>query len=195
MLMNILFTTLLTLLLLAPAALAQEQEEIETYLVAPFTLNRIVTVTMADGTKVQGKMLSGDDDKIVVEQKGAPVELRTNQISTIRFRRFKRNTKVDFAGNLLGGIGFGFGGASIGKLAAESIRGDGTPGRIGPIMGGVVLGFIGGYVGREIARNSSIERVTLKVTQGVEGQPPKVGSITLPAPESNARVQPVNLRR
>ena len=194
--MRIVYTTLLALLLVAPAACAQAEEEIETYLVAPHTLNKWVTVVTVDGRKAEGKVVSGDDDKIVVQPKtGAAVEMATNKIVIVRFRRPRRNAKVDFAGNIIGGIGFGIGGAQLGKHAGESIRGDGTPGRIGPIVGGVVLGFAGGYVGREIVRRSASEEVTLKVIQGVEGQPPKVGAITLPAPPPDARVQPVDLRR
>ncbi len=196
--MKIVSTTLLVLLLAAPLAFAQVEEEIETYLVAPQTMNKWVTVVTNDGKKVQGKVVSGDDDKIVVQPKGgSPVDVPTGKIVTVRFRRPKRSPGVDLAGSLIGGIGFGIGGAVLGKHAGESIRGDGTPGRAGPIVGGVVLGFAGGLIGREIARRSSTEEVTLKVSEGVSGQPPKVGAITLPGPpaDSTGRVQPADLRR
>jgi hypothetical protein len=64
-------------------------------------------------------------------------------------------------------------------------------------VGGVLLGFVGGHIGREIARHAATEEVTLKVSEGVSGQAPKVGAITLPGPptDSAGRVQPVDLRR
>lgn len=194
--MRIVYAILVILLLLPPAAIAQVEEEIETYLVAPHTQNKWVIVVTSEGKKIEGQVTSGDDEKITVQPKtGGPVEVRTDKIITVRFRRPKRSTGIDFAGNMIGGVGFGIGGAQLGKHAGESIRGDGSPGRIGPIVGGVVLGFAGGYVGREIARRSASEEVTFKVIQGVEGQPPKVGAITLPVPPPDARVQPVDLRR
>jgi hypothetical protein len=197
--MRIISTTLLALLLAAPFAFAQVVEETETYLVAPQTMNKRVTVVTTDGKKVEGKVVSGDDDKIVVQPTtGSPVDVPTGRIVTVHFRRPRRSAKVDLAGNLIGGIGLGIGGAQLGKHVAESVRGDDlSNARRGPIVGGVLLGFVGGHVGREIARHAATEEVTLKVSEGVSGQAPKVGAITLPAPpaDSAGRVQPVDLRR
>ncbi len=193
--MKIVATILLALLFALPAASAQKKEEIETYLVAPYTLNKLITVTMVDGQKVQGRVVGGDDDKIIVERRGSQIELRTDRILNIRLLRATRSPKVILAGNLIGGMGLGFAGAALGKAAAETIRDDDQPGRIGPLVGGIVLGFAGGYLGKEIARNAAYDEVIVTVTRGVEGQAPKTGAILLPTPDSNPRVQPVDLRR
>ena len=208
--MKIACTVLLLLLLAAPAACAQVREEIETYLVAPYTVNKVVTVTMTDGRKLKGMVLSGDDDKIVVAQKDGSVELATANILNIRLPRPSSSVKVNFAGNLIGGVGLGFAGAAIGKEMAKAIRDDGSPGKIGPLLGGIALGFAGGYLGREVARQAAYQEVILTVSGGVEGQAPKTtGAILLPpstpagavlllpppAPAAAARVQPIDPRR
>lgn len=193
--MKIASTTLVALLLAALTALGQAEEEVETYLVAPYTLNKAVTVITTDGKKLEGKVVTGDDDKIVLQRPTGPMDLPTGQIQLLRFRRPKRSTKLDFVGSLIGGVGLGMAGAAIGKEVAKSIRDDDSPGRIGPIVGGIALGFVGGYVGRAIVRRAVTEEVTLKVTGGVEGKAPKLGSAILPEPPSHARVSPVDLRR
>jgi hypothetical protein len=80
-------------------------------------------------------------------------------------RRPKRSAKLDFIGNMVGGLGFGFAGAAVGKKAAENIRSDHTSGKAGPIVGGVVFGFAGSYLGRYLVRHMAAEQVTLKVVQ------------------------------
>lgn len=192
-------TALLLLALAAPAALAQSQEEIENYLVAPYTLNKVVTVTMADGRKVEGTVIAGDDNNISVAHSGGVAVLPTGRIVTVRFRRPKRSAKSDLAGNLIGGIAFGIGGAALGRQAAQSIQGRDEQGPAGPIIGGVVMGLAGGIIGTQLFRQTHTEDVTLKVTPGVEGQAPKIGSLALPplvsSPPDSARVQPVDPRR
>ena len=163
--MNFFCSCMMVLVLAAPLALAGSQEEVETYLVAPYTTGKMVTVMMAGGKKVEGKVVSGDDEKITVQQSSGPLNVPVTQIESVELRRPKRSTKLDFIGNMIGGLGFGFAGAAIGKKAAENIRGDHTSGKVGPIVGGVVFGFAGSYLGRYMVRHMAAEQVTLKVLQ------------------------------
>jgi len=151
----------------------------------------MITVSMADGKKVEGKGIRGDDQKIAVQQSSGPIERSTNQIANIHLRRPKRRAKVDLIGNLLGGVGFGFVGAEIGRQAVEAIRSDGNPGEIGAVVGGIVFAFGGGYVGRSIARHLATEDVTLKIVGRELGHTPlpPTGPITLPSPSRNAELK------
>ncbi len=189
--MKKMYAIVAAVLVTAGGLAAQATEEVPPYLVAPFTLNKTVTVTMADGRKLAGKVVRGDDDKIFVGE-GTPVEVATSQIASVQFRRRKRSSGGEFAGSLIGGVGLGMGGAAIGRAAAESIRSDGSPGRVGPIVGGIVLGFVGGQIGRQIARHAATQEVTLKVVEALSGQPPKPGETPLPAA---VRLEPSDLRR
>lgn len=175
--MRTLYSIVAGLLLVAPAVLAQVTEEVEGYLVTPYTLNKQVTVITTDRRKIEGKVIKGDADRVFINQGGTMVELQTNRILTVTLRRPKRSGKIDFLGSLIGGVALGFAGAAIGKESAKGIRSDGTPGRVGPIVGGVAAGFIGGRLGRSLARRALKEEVTLKVTP--EGEQPPSGS---PAP-------------
>ena len=122
----------MVLVLAAPLALAGSQEEVETHFVAPYTTGKMVTVMMAGGKKVEGKVVSGDDDQITVQQSSGPV-----------------------------------------NVPAENIRGDNTPGKVGPIVGGVVLGFADSYVGRYLVRHMAAKQVTLKGVQEGSSQKPQ----------------------
>lgn len=163
--MKMFCSSMMVLVLAAPLALAGSQEDVESYLVAPYTTGKTVTVTMAGGKKVEGKVVSGDDDKITVQQSSGPVNVPVTQIASVELRRPKRSIKLDFIGNMIGGLGFGFAGAAVGKKAAENIREDHTSGKAGPIIGGVVFGFAGSYLGRYLVRHMAAEQVTLKVVQ------------------------------
>jgi hypothetical protein len=163
--MKIFCSSMMVLVLAVPLALAGTQEDVESYLVAPYTTGKMVTVTMAGGKKVEGKVVSGDDEKITVLQSGGSVNVPVDQIASVELRRPKRSAKLDFIGNMVGGLGFGFAGAAVGKKAAENIRGDHTSGKAGPIVGGVVFGFAGSYLGRYLVRHMAAEQVTLKVVQ------------------------------
>jgi len=169
----------LLIAILALPALAQVREELDSYLVAPYTMNRKVALTTRDFTKLEGKVVGGDEDKVIVEQKGGRVEVPVGQIYLVQLRRPRRSAKVDFIGNLIGGVGLGLAGAAIGREAAESIRGEGDPGRAGPVVGGIVLGFAGGYLGKEIARRLASQEVTLLVMHQAPAAP-KSGSLAAP---------------
>jgi len=147
---------------IAPLALAQKQEEAESYLVAPYTLNKMTRVTLPDYSTLRGKVVGGDEDKIVVlGQDGKRTDVPTSKIQLVQFRRQRRSNKIEFLASLAGGMSLGFAGSTIGKHAAMSIRSDKAPGRIGPIVGGVGLGFLGGYIGKRLARHAVTEEVTL----------------------------------
>ena len=135
-------SALLCVLFLSTAYGATE-EEIETYLIAPFTKDHDVTLTLRDGKKVQGRVTSGDDSKIVVQQASGNAEIATSEITSVHFRRAKRSARTDFIGSLVGGVGMGFAGGAIGRTIAKNIRDDGTSGRVGPVVGGLVLGMAG----------------------------------------------------
>lgn len=182
------------LLLLASPAIAQVTEEVEPYLVAPFVTNKVVSVVTTERRKIEGKVIKGDENKIVVNQGGSPVELPVSKILLVQFRRPKRSARNDFLGSVIGGVGLGFAGAAIGREAAQSIRSDGRAGRVGPIVGGIAFGFAGGQIGRWLMRRSVKEEVTLKIL-GADGVP-KNGALRLPAaPVSDARIQPAAPRQ
>jgi len=177
--MRALYSVVAGLLLVAPAVLAQVTEEVEGYLVTPYTLNKQVTVITTDRRKIEGKVIKGDADRLLIDQRGVPVELQTNRILTVTLRRPKRSGKIDFLGSLIGGVALGFAGAAIGRESAKVLRSDGTPGRVGPIVGGVGAGFAGSRLGQYLARRAIKEEVTLKVTP--EGEQPQTGP-TAPTP-------------
>jgi len=176
--MRALYSIIAGLLAVAPAVLAQVTEEVEGYLVAPYTLNKQVTVITTDRRKIEGKVIKGDADTLSIDQRGTTVELPTNRVLIVTFRRPKRSGKIDFLGSLAGGVALGFAGAAIGRESAKAIRSDGTPGRVGPIAGGVAAGFIGGRLGRSLARRAFKEEVTLKVTP--QGEQPDNGPAAPP---------------
>jgi hypothetical protein len=180
--MKISCVSILTLFLVAPGVWAQVKEEVEPYLVAPQILNRTVNITTADFKVVRGKVVAADEEKVVVRQGAGRVELPVTKIQMVNFRRPRRSGKLEFLGNLLGGTGFGFGGAAIGKQAAQSIRGDGQPGRIGPIVGGIAFGFAGGYIGKHLMRRAVQEEVTLTLLPDVAAPAPQTSPPPQPAP-------------
>ena len=170
--MKISCVSILSLFLVAPAVWAQVKEEVEPYLVAPQILKKTVNITTADFRVVRGKVLSANEEKVVVQKGADRLELPVTKIHMVNFRRPKRSGKLDFLGNLLGGTGFGFAGAAIGKQAAQGIRSDGQPGRIGPVVGGIALGFVGGYIGKHLMRRAVQEEVTLTLLPDVVAAPP-----------------------
>src|ERR1035437_6744667 len=87
--MKMFCSSMMVLVLAAPLALAGSQEEVETYLVAPYTTGKMVRVMMAGGKKVEGKVVSGDDEKITVQQSSGPVSVPVTQIASVEFRRPK----------------------------------------------------------------------------------------------------------
>ena len=180
--MKISCVSILTLFLVAPGVWAQVKEEVEPYLVAPQILNKTVNITTADFRVLRGKVVAADEEKVVVRKGADRLELPVTKIQMVNFRRPKRSGKLDFIGNLLGGTGFGFGGAAIGKQAAQGIRADGQPGRIGPIVGGMALGFLGGYVGKHLMRRAVQEEVTLTLLPDVAAPAPKSSSLAWPPP-------------
>lgn len=170
--------------LIGPAAFAQKQEDAEPYLITPYTMNKQASVTLADFSKVTGKVVGGDDEKVVLLQPGGKrTEVPTRKIQLVQYQRPRRSNKLDFLGSLIGGIGLGYAGSTIGKHAAMSIRSDGTPGRIGPITGGVGFGFLGGMIGKHLIRHAVKEQVTLTLVP--EGASP---AATAPAPAPAKKV-------
>ena len=171
--MKISCASILTLFLVAPGVWAQVKEEVEPYLLAPQITNKTANITTADHKVVRGKVVAADEEKVVIRQGADRLELPVTKIHMVNFRRPKRSGKLEFLGNLLGGTGFGFGGAAIGKQAAQGIRADGQPGRIGPIVGGMALGFLGGYVGKHLMRRAVQEEVTLTLLPDVAAPAPQ----------------------
>jgi len=195
--MKISCVSILTLFLVAPGVWAQVKEEVEPYLVAPQILKKTVNITTADFRVVRGKVVAADEEKVVVRKGADRLELPVTKIQMVNFRRPKRSGKMEFLGNLLGGTGFGFAGAAIGKQAAQGIRSDGQPGRIGPIVGGIALGFAGGYIGKHLMRRAVQEEVTLTLLPDVVAPAPKSSSLAWPPPAPRApirSVQPAGLR-
>jgi hypothetical protein len=192
------FATLVVLLFCACAPAAMAQDEIEAYLVAPFTMGKAVTVNTNDGRRIHGVVVSGDDTKIVVERPGDRTEVATNRISSVKIGRASNSPTLTAVGSVIGGVGLGFAGAALGKSAGIAWHDDRQPGRALPVIGGVVFGLFSGWLGGKVARNAGWEQVTLKVTPGIEGQAPRTGdggaASVAPQPEFQ-RVQPADFRR
>lgn len=147
-------------------------EQIEDFLVVPTTRGKTVDFTLKDHTIVTGKVVGGDDEKVVIQDaKGARTELPLAKVLVLQFRRAKRSGKLDFAGSLAGGIGLGVAGAAAGRQIGQNIHSDGSAGRAAPLAGGVGLGFLGGYLGKVIVRHLATEQVTLTVISAEEPAP------------------------